>query len=152
MGEPMLPDVIKSAMQGMFPSVLVTCALEGTPNITVISQVHYVDSRHVALSHQFFSKTYRNIRENPQVSVRITCPQQRRFWELKLRFDHAETDGPVFDQMDMQIEAIASMTGMSGIFKLIAADIYEVLEVTELIAPPPGQGMPGQGMPAGAGG
>jgi hypothetical protein len=32
--------------------------------------------------------------------------------------------------MDMQIEAIASMTGMKGIFKLRAADIFKVLSVT----------------------
>ena len=31
--------------------------------------------------------------------------------------------------MDVELEAIASMTGMSGIFKLRAADVYRVLSV-----------------------
>ena len=33
--------------------------------------------------------------------------------------------------MDMQIEAIASMVGMKGIFKLRAADIFRVAAVTK---------------------
>ena len=50
---------------------------------------------------------------------------------MELEYDHSETDGPIFEAMDMQIEAIASMTGMKGIFKLRAADIYRVLSATK---------------------
>ena len=53
-------------------------------------------------------------------------------WTLQLEFQRSETEAPIFDAMDMQIEAIASMTGMSGIFKLRAADIYRVVSVERL--------------------
>ncbi len=128
----MITEAMKTAMQGLFPSLIATCALDGTPNATIISQVYFVDRTHVALSHQFFNKTYKNVRENPYVEVIISSPELQLSWTLRLRYDHSETDGPVFDEMDMQLEAIASMTGMSGIFKLRAADIYEVESVEEL--------------------
>jgi hypothetical protein len=123
---------IKPAMQGVMPSVVCTCSLDGEPNVTVISQVYYVDESHVALSYQFFNKTHRNVRENPRLFCIVTCPDTLRGWALALRFDHAETEGPIFDAMDMQIEAIASLEGMTGIFKLRAADIYEVLSVQQM--------------------
>ncbi|MEQ8348817.1 MAG: pyridoxamine 5'-phosphate oxidase family protein [Sneathiellaceae bacterium] len=118
-----------SALQGALPSIVSTCSLDGEPNATIISQVYFVDPTHVALSHQFFNKTHRNVRENPQLFCLVTAANDYSSWGLTLRFDHPETAGPVFDAMDMQIEAIASLTGMSGIFKLKAADIYEVLSV-----------------------
>ena len=126
-----LPDEIKPAMQGVLPSHVVTCALDGTPNATVVSQVYYVDSDHVALSYQFFSKTIKNIRENPRALASMINPETFESWDLEIEYDHSETSGPVFDIMDMQIEAIASMTGMKGIFKLRAADIYRVISATK---------------------
>ncbi|MGE0681452.1 MAG: pyridoxamine 5'-phosphate oxidase family protein [Candidatus Binatia bacterium] len=127
----MLADEIKPAMQGVIPSHLVTCALDGTPNATVVSQVYYVDPDHVALSYQFFSKTTKNIRENPRALASVFNPETFESWDLEIEYDHSETSGPVFDLMDMQLEAIASMTGMKGIFKLKAADIYRVISATK---------------------
>lgn len=127
----LLPDEIKAAMQGVIPSHVVTCAADGTPNASAISQVYYVDGDHVALSHQFFNKTKRNLAENPQATVWLIHPKTFDTWDLELVLDHSETSGPVFDAMDMQIEAIASMVGMKGIFKLKAADIFRVISVAK---------------------
>jgi hypothetical protein len=39
--------------------------------------------------------------------------------------------------MDMQLEAVASMTGMTGVFKLRGADVYEVVSIQRLPLAPP---------------
>jgi len=127
-----LPVEIRPVLENGIPAVMVTCSADGKPNTTIISQVHYVDETHVALSFQFFSKTIRNVRENPRAYVCLADLAGHAHWELQLEFRRSETEGPIFDTMDMQIEAIASMTGMSGIFKLRAADIYHVLSVEKL--------------------
>ena len=125
-----LPEAIRPVLDNGIPALMVTCSAAGVPNTTVISQVYYVDDTHVALSFQFFSKTIRNVRENPRAHVTVQDIPGFAMWLLDLEFEHSETEGPIFDAMDMQIEAIASATGMSGIFKLRAADIYRVVSVT----------------------
>jgi uncharacterized protein len=132
-----LPDEIRPVLDNGIPAVMVTCSADGVPNTTVVSQVYYVDETHAALSFQFFNKTIRNVRENPRAYVCLTDMVALASWVLELEFDHSETEGPVFDAMDMQIEAIASATGMSGIFKLRAADIYRVTSVEKLSAATP---------------
>ena len=107
-----LPDEIKAAMQGVIPSHVVTCSHDGTPNASALCQVYYVDADHVALSHQFFNKTKRNVQENPKAAVWLIHPESFDTWDPELEFDHSETSGTIFDAMDMQIEAIASMVGM----------------------------------------
>jgi hypothetical protein len=127
-----LPAEIRPVLDNGIPAVMVTCSADGIPNVTVISQVYYVDETHAALSFQFFSKTLRNVRENPRAYVCLSDIGSRTEWILQLEFQRSETEGPIFDAMDMQIEAIASVTGMSGIFKLRAADIYRVVSVEKL--------------------
>jgi uncharacterized protein len=124
-----LPAEIRPVLENGMPSVMVTCSADGIPNVTVISQVYYVDEEHAALSFQFFSKTIRNVRENPRAYVCVTDVAGQVEWVLQLAFQRSETSGAIFDAMDMQIEAIASATGMSGIFKLRGADVYRVLSV-----------------------
>lgn len=127
-----LPEEIKPVMKNGIPAWAISCSREGVPNTTVISEVYYVDEQRVALSFQFFNKTVRNIRENPHACVLLNDIEGGANWILQLRYDHSETGGPIFDEMDMQIEAIASASGMSGIFKLKAADIYQVRSFKKL--------------------
>ena len=124
-----LPQQLRAVLNSGIPALMVTCSADGVPNATVISQVYYVDETRVALSFQFFSKTINNVRENPRAWVGMADYMGQADWALLLAFERSETEGPIFDAMDMQIEAIASATGMSGIFKLRAADVYRVLSV-----------------------
>lgn len=128
-----LPDEIKAAMQGVIPSHVVTCSHDGTPNASAISQVYYVDADHVALSHQFFNKTKRNLEENPRAMAWVISPETFEAWDLDLEFVRSDTSGPIFDIMEMQLEAIASMVGMKGIFKLQAADVFRVIAVSKAV-------------------
>jgi hypothetical protein len=118
---------VKRAFQGLVPSTIATADGRGVPNVTYVSQVYFVDDRHVALSCQFFNKTRRNLDENPHACAEVIDPVTLQAYRLKLKFLRSEKSGPLFDTMSLRIDAIASHTGMSGVFRLIAADVFEVL-------------------------
>jgi adenylate cyclase len=122
-------ESLASCFQGLMPATLFTCSRNGTPNAAYLSHVDYVDSNHVALSFQFFNKSKANISENPHAYVRVIDPDTSQGWALRLRYVRSETSGPVFERMALRIEAIASYSGLKGIFRLLAADIYEVVSI-----------------------
>lgn len=108
--------------------------------MTYLSQVFYVDERRVALSCQFFNKTKQNVLANPRAALQLLDPVTLDAYDVVVRYDHAESEGPLFEAMSRRIDAIASHTGMTGVFKLLSADVYEVVRVEKVagfIHPPP---------------
>ena len=123
---------ISRCFQGVIPSLIATADATGLPNVTYASQVYLVDEKHVALSQQFFNKTRRNVAENPYATAEIYDPVTMQAYRLRLKFLRSEKSGPLFDTMKLRIQAIASHTGMDGVFRLIAADVFEVLRAEKV--------------------
>jgi adenylate cyclase len=114
--------------EGIVPTVMCTASRDGTPNISYISHVYYLDEGHVALSNQFMSKTVKNIMENPRlkaITVNAVTGQQV---VLDLVFDRSETQGPMFEHLAACIKAVAAHFGMDKIMQLRSADIYRVID------------------------
>lgn len=125
---------------GVVPTLLATCDQDGIPNASLISNVSYVDAKHVAISRQFFNKTTKNLLQNPDCLAVMWDPIDLRMHRLRLRHVRAETEGALFEAMAARIQVIASHVGMQGIFRLIAADIFEVVRIEadpELLDPAP---------------
>jgi adenylate cyclase len=126
--EPSIPlESILGCLQGVIPSPFATCSADGTPNVTYMSIVQYVDSERVALSRQFFRKSAMNLEENPNAQVLVVDPDTTEQYRLELHYLRTETDGPVFETMKGNLEAIASQTGMGAdLFRLRGVDIHRV--------------------------
>jgi hypothetical protein len=125
--EPVPLESILPCLQGVIPSPFATCSADGTPNITYMSIVHYVDSERVALSRQFFNKTRANLDVNPFAQVRVIDPVSIDEYAIDLEYLHTETHGPTFDAIKANLEAIASQAGHAETFRLRGVDIHRAL-------------------------
>lgn len=123
---PVRLESISRCLQGVIPAWIATCSEDGVPNVTTLSIVHYVDPERVALSRQFFNKTSANLAANPQSQVIVVDPETTEQFVLDLRFLHTETEGPTFDRVTANLDAVASQTGMTGVFRLRGVDIHQV--------------------------
>lgn len=120
---------LRHCFEGAIPSVIATCAPDGTPNVAYLSQVHYVDDVHVALTFQFFNTTRKNILANPRAVVQVIDPVSAAHYRLRLEYLRTETAGPLFENMKAKLAGIASHTGMSKVFRLLGSDVYRVLDI-----------------------
>lgn len=120
------------AFQGVIPATLATASTDGVPNVTYISQVYYIDEEHVAISHQYFNKSWKNIKENPKFTVALTCPETASLWKIDLEYVKEQKEGEVFEEMEMVITAIGSMYGDKNPFKLQSAVFCKVLAIKDI--------------------
>jgi adenylate cyclase len=120
---------ISRCFGGAIPAVVATASGDGTPNITYLSRVQAVDDERVALSNQFFSKTSRNLAENPRAQLLLVDPVNHDEYRLDLEYERTERRGKVFEKLRGDVDAIAAITGMQDVFKLRAADIYRVVDL-----------------------
>jgi adenylate cyclase len=134
-------DDIARCFEGAVPAVVATASADGTPNVTYLSRVRTVDRERVALSNQFFSKTSRNLAENPRASLLLVDPTTFREFRLALLYERTDRRGPVFERLREDVDVTAALQGMQDVFKLRAADVYRVLEIEEVH--PAGRGADG---------
>lgn len=120
---------LRLCFEGLVPAVVATASVDGTPNVTYLSRVRMVDDGRIALSNQFFSKTSRNLAENPRASVILVDPSNYRQYRLSVVYERTDRQGRVFELLHEDVEAVAALQGMQHVFKLRGADIYRVLHV-----------------------
>jgi predicted pyridoxine 5'-phosphate oxidase superfamily flavin-nucleotide-binding protein len=107
--------------------VIATVAEDGTPNVTYLSKVWYLDEHHVALSNQFFSKTVANIARNPRIQLLLMDSRDLRHYRVDVEYVRSEYSGEHFERMSAEIDALASMFGMEKVFHLRALDVCRVV-------------------------
>lgn len=128
MTEPEVPlSSILDCLQGAFPAALATCGADGTPNVTAVSIVQYVDDDRVALPRQFLRKTAANLDANPSAQALVFSPLTADQYLLDLEYLQTEREGAVFDSIAASLDAMAAQAGTSEPAPLRGVDVHRVV-------------------------
>jgi adenylate cyclase len=120
-------ESIRACFAGVMPTQFATCSADRTPNVIAVSLVHYVDSERVAVSRQFLRKISDNVEANRKAQLLVTDPQTFAEYRLDTEFLHTETEGPAFEAAKANLDAVASQSGMTDVFRLRGVDIHRVI-------------------------
>lgn len=126
---------LQDCLEGVIPSIIATSSADGMPNVSYLSHVEMVDDEHVALSNQFFGKTDRNLRDNPQACIIVVDAVSGRQVRLAATWLRNETEGPLFDAMTASLRASSAQVGMAEVMRLESVAIFRVETITALPHP-----------------
>jgi adenylate cyclase len=125
------PEVM-ACLEGLIPASIGSASRDGIPNVTWLSIVHRLDSTHLGISRQFLRKTSSNMEENLSLQLLMFHPRTGVQYHFNLQHERTETAGTHYDRMRTQLEAIASQSGMSAVFKLAGIDVCQVVSIEEV--------------------
>lgn len=129
-------DAIRDCLRAGLPSGLATCGPDGTPHVSFIWRVQYLDSERVATSRQSFNTGLAHLGEQPLSQALVVRPHTGEEFRLDLRYLHTATDGEEFDAMRAALDAIATDAGLGPAFRLRGMDVHHVLRCTRVPRPP----------------
>ena len=139
-------ESIRDCLHTGLPAPLATCAPDGTPHLSFISRVQYLDCERVATTRQSFNLELVDLDEHPLCQAMVVRPATGEEFRLDLRYLHTLTEGEEFDAMRATCDAIATDTGLGPAYRLRGLDVHRVLQCTRVPrratpAAPPAEGV-----------
>jgi adenylate cyclase len=125
-------ESVRDCLRAGLPSPLATCSPDGTPHISFLSRVQYLDRERVATSRQSFNRGVAEMHVSPFSQTLIVRPATGEQFRLDLRYLHTTAEGEEFEAMRANLDAIAPHTGLDSAFRLRGLDVHRVLRCTRV--------------------
>jgi hypothetical protein len=130
-------ESIRDCLRAGLPASMATCSPDGTPHISYILHVRYLDRERVATSRQSFNRALPHLDASPLSQTLVVRPTTGEQFRLDLRYLHTAVEGEEFEAVRANLDAIASHTGQGPAFRLRGLDVHRVLRCTRVKRGPP---------------
>ena len=144
MSDPLTLEEIRDSLRVGAPAVLATADHDGTPHISYVTQVCYLDAERVGISRQAFNRALSTLTDGRFSQLMIVSVLTGAQYRLDLRYLHTVTDGEAFDAMASNLVALAAGADADPAFRLTGVDVHRVLRVEADSAAFNGSGEPPQ--------
>ncbi len=132
MSEQVELESIRDCLEPGLPAPLATCGPDGTPHISYIQQVQYLDSERVGTSRQVSNRALHTLPASPFSQALVVCARTGEQYRLDLQYLHTDTNGEAFEAMRANLDAIASQLRIGPAFRLRGLDVHRVLRCTRV--------------------